>query len=425
MRKNLLTLAVCALIMAFTLPAMGQSKGGSPPPGKEKPASSGDSKPKFTLGGDVFFKTFWAGKDNRSILIPAGPLAGTWQDKGSDEDLVFERSEQPSRLNASIEYEDFTGFVEINSMNDDVNIRQAWGEYNFGLGSLAIGKMWAPTFKGTEVAIRHAGTPGMYGTAGGSDREDMIRLRFPIPVGEIQIAGVRPRYTATDSITPTATDADSDFKFPLLEASLALNFGPFSTHLSGGYLTYDEVVQVLPAPEKEYSRDAHFLQLAAAVRKGRFEIKGKIWDAENPQQYGLASGTNAPIPVAPQRLNAKYFAVTDEIADVDAIGWNIVAKYKIIPGKIAFLVGYATEYAERNDPGGLNQERRSRDMYMQLRTRLTKNIMIIPVVGMTHVEGKTEGPIIDPPGPQPPSTYKFDGDLEDTFYAGIMWRYVF
>jgi len=191
----------------------------------------------------------------------------------------------------------------------------------------------------------------MYGTAGGSDREDMVRLRFPISVGEIQIAGIRPRYTMTEAITPIATDADSDFKFPLLEASLALNFGPLSTHLSGGFLTYDEVVQVLPAAEKEYDRHANFLQLAAALRLGRFSIYGKIWNAENPQQYGLECGANSPIPVAPQRLNAKYFASTDNISDVDAYGWNIAGKYKIIPRKIALVVGYSKEYAERKDPG--------------------------------------------------------------------------
>jgi len=418
MKKIFVILAACVLLISFTLPAIGQ------PPGKGKPPDISDSQLKVTLGGDVFFRTFWADKDQRSMLIPGGPLAGTWQDKGPDKDLVWERVEEPSRLNAKIEYENFTGFMEISSRNDDVNFRQAWGEYNFGIGYLAFGKMWAPTFKGTEVAIRHAGTPGMYGTSGGSEKENMMRLRFPIPVGEIQIAGLQPRYTMTEGITATATDADSDFKLPLLEGSLALNFGPFSTHLSGGYLKYDEVVQVFPAPEKEYDRDAHFLQLAAAVRLGRFEIKGKGWNSRNPQQYGVACGTNAPIPVAPQRLNAKYFAATDDIADVDAQGWNIVGKYKIIPGKIALVLGYSTEYAERNDPGELDQERVSSDMYAQLRFRLTKNVMIIPVVGMTHVEGTTELEI-DPPGPPPPYTYTYDDDLEDTFYAGIMWRYHF
>ena len=418
MKKFFIILAACMLLTSFNLPAMGDS----PTKGVEPPWRH--SRLKATFGAQVFFKTFWADMDHRAMLIPAGPVAGTWQDKGPDNNLVWERLEEPSRVNAAFEYENFTGLVEVSSRDDDANIRQAWGEWNFGIGFLAIGKMWAPTFKGTEVAIRHAGTPAMYGTAGGSDREDMVRLRFPISVGEIQIAGIRPRYTMTEAITPIATDADSDFKFPLLEASLALNFGPLSTHLSGGFLTYDEVVQVLPAAEKEYDRHANFLQLAAALRLGRFSIKGKIWNAENPQQYGLACGANSPIPVAPQRLNAKYFASTDNISDVDAYGWNIAGKYKIIPRKIALVVGYSKEYAERKDPGGLHQDRKSSDMYVQLRTRVTKNVMMIPVVGKTHVEGKTEL-VIDPPGPPAPYTYRFDGDLEDTFYAGILWRFVF
>ena len=202
----------------------------------------------------------------------------------------------------------------------------------------------------------------------------------------------------------------------------------FRSHLSGGYLSYDEVVQVLPpagkGSEEEYDRSAHFLQLAASTTLDRFTFQGKIWHSENPQQYGLASGTNAPIPVAPQRLNAKYDAATDSIEDVDAYGYVLTAKYQIRPGKMALVLGYAAEHAERDDPGGLEQERDSSDAYLQLRMRVTKNVMLIPVIGIRQVEGKTETKI-DPPGPPPSYTYSFDGDLEDTFYAGVMWRFHF
>jgi len=425
-------LVVCALVMAFTLPAMGEVPGkGKKGPGPVKPPMFDNGEIQFTMGGDLFYKTFWSDNDYRNILIPAGPLAGTWQDRGPDADLVYGRSEEPSRLNASFGYKNFTSFVEINSSSQDgdVQLRQFWGEYNFGKGYFAFGKMFAPTFKGNEVAIRDYGTPGMYGNAGGSEKEDMLRLRFPFSNGEIQIAGVRPRYTMTEGIVPPdSRDADSDFTLPLLEASLAYNFGKISTHLSGGYLSYDEVVQVMPpagtGTEKEYGRSAHFLQLAASTQLGRFTFKGKIWNAENPQQYGLTCGTNAPIPVAPQRLNAKYDAATDSIADVDAYGYVLTAKYQIIPRKMALVLGYTAEHAERDDPGGLSQERDSSDVYLQLRTRVTKNVMIIPVIGMRHVEGKTEFEY-DPPGPATSAIYRFDDDLEDTFYAGIMWRFHF
>jgi len=91
---------------------------------------------------------------------------------------------------------------------------------------------------------------------------------------------------------------------------------------------------------------------------------------------------------------------------------------------MALVLGYTAEHAERDDPGGLSQERDSSDVYLQLRTRVTKNVMIIPVIGMRHVEGKTEFEY-DPPGPATSAIYRFDDDLEDTFYAGIMWRFHF
>ena len=423
MKKKFIILAVCALVMAFALPAMGQAPGkGKRTPGQVKAPFYDNGEVTFSMGGDIFYKTFWSDADYRKMLTPVG-----WVDRGSDSDLVWERSEQPSRLNASFGFKDFTSFVEINSMDDDVKIRQAWGEYNFGKGYFAFGKMFAPTFKGNEVAIRDYGTPGMYGNAGGSEKEDMLRLRFPFSNGEVQIAGVRPRYTMTEGIVPPGSrDADDDFTLPILEASLAYNFGKISTHLSGGYLSYDEVVQVMPpagtGTEEEYSRSAHFLQLAASARLNRFTFQGKIWNAENPQQYGLNSGTNAPIPVAPQRLNAKYDAATGSIADVDAYGYVLTAKYQIRPGKMALVLGYAAEHAERDDPGGLSQERDSSDVYLQLRTRVTKNVMIIPVIGVRQVEGKTEMVVPGPPGTP---IYSFDGDLEDTLYAGVMWRFHF
>ena len=227
MKKFFVFLAACIILTSFNLPAMGAD------PDKLVPRWR-DSRLKVSLGGQVFFRTFWSDRDHRAMLIPAGPLAGTWQDKGSDSDLVWERVEQPSRFNVSMQYADFTGLVELNSRNDSINIRRMYGEWNFGIGYLAVGKMWAPTFKGAEVAVRDYGTPGMYGNAGGSDREDMIRLRFPISIGEIQVAGLRPRFTRTSNITPIATDADADFKMPVLESSVALRFGSFRTHLSGG-----------------------------------------------------------------------------------------------------------------------------------------------------------------------------------------------
>jgi len=423
MKKLLVSLVVCTLVIAFALPAIGQNNPQSGkrkrPPGQVKPPMFDNGEIQFTMGGDLFYKTFWSDNDYRNILTPVG-----WVDRGPDSDLVWGRSEEPSRLNASFGYKNFTSFVEINSSSQDgdVQFRQFWGEYNFGRGYFAFGKMFAPTFKGNEVAIRDYGTPGMYGNAGGSEKEDMLRLRFPFSNGEIQIAGVRPRYTMTEGITANALDADDDFKLPLLEASLAYDFGKISTHLSGGYLSYDEVIQVLPASEEEYSRSAHFVQLAASTQLGRFTFQGKIWNAENPQQYGLTCGTNAAIPVAPQRLNAKYFASTDSIMDVDAYGYVFTAKYQIIPRKMALIFGYVAEHAERDDPGNLDQERDSSDIYLQLRMRVTKNVMLIPVIGQRHVEGKTEMVVPGPPGTP---VYRFDGDLEDTFYAGIMWRFHF
>ena len=108
-------------------------------------------------------------------------------------------------------------------------------------------------------------------------------------------------------------------------------------------MTYNEVVQALPTDEKEYDRSAYFLQMQAQFRTGPFGIKAKIWGSQNPQQYGVACGTNAPIPVAPQRLDAKYFAITDSIEDVNAWGWTVAGKYQIIPRKFAVVVGYAEE----------------------------------------------------------------------------------
>jgi len=162
MKKFFVILVACILSISFTLPAVGAD------PDKLVPRWR-DNRLKFSLGGQVFFRTFWADRDHRAMLVPGGPLAGTWQEKGSDSDLVWERVEPPSRFNVSMQYSDFTGVVEMNSLNDSVNFRRIYGEWNFGVGYLAVGKMWAPTFRGSEVAVRDYGTPGMYGNSGGSD----------------------------------------------------------------------------------------------------------------------------------------------------------------------------------------------------------------------------------------------------------------
>jgi len=388
MKKIFILAAVCVLVTTFTLPAMGQ-----PPEGKKKdrtPHELGLFTPwgtEWKIGGQIYWHAFWVKRDTRMKFTP-GP-GGGWGDVGSDEDLSYGLNYLNTFMNVELKRENIKGFFQTNydKADEKLVMRMAYGEWNFGKGYFIIGKANTPTRRGQlGTAIdRGYGPPGGYGASAGTLRQLQMQLRFPIPIGQIQVAGIQPEYTPSgtppgtgspnDDVNPALNDGD--IEYPQLEAALELKFGPTRFHLSGAVYEFKEVDEAVGQSTREYKLESNLIKLGARLDLGPFEIRGQIWDSKNPRQLGVASGSSL-------RMNAQFHSAIDGYADVDATGMGVRAYYTFNK-KFGVTAGYTTETAERDDPINLHQESEADEIFLKIPIQVYKHVIIAPTFGQTRI----------------------------------------
>ena len=408
MRKVLVTLAVCALVISFTtLPVMADRPFES---AQERVARMlGPLGTEWTVGGQINWRTFWVNRDTRI----AGP-----NDLGSDQDLVWDLEYSTTRMHVAFNRKNITGFIESNydSADSKLKIRQAYGEWNFNYGYMLIGQTMTPTFVGIGPPLgRGFGTPGHYGGMAGSLRQMMLRFRFPFSFGEFQIAGREAKYKASGDTPNTDTGlrllTEGDIYMPPIETRLAFVFKPVKTRvmLSGAFYKFDEVLDGYdppgPAPAiatKEYTLSSHYAKIITATKFGPFAINTGLWKARNPRQLGLKGGSSL-------RLNAQFHSSLDDYADVDAIGYGIRLRYRINK-MIDIKLNYTSETAERDDPGNLHQEAKANELTLKIPVKVFKGVIIAPTCGWVTVDTTTNN---------------VKTQTEDTTYFGLTYQILF
>ena len=317
MRKLLVLLSAVAFVVAFTVPAMAAEWG---------------------FYGNARMATFFADVE---------PEGGD-----SDDDLQWDLQSN-SRIGANVKAGAIGGKFEYGT---GISLRQLFGTWNFGGGTLLVGQTYTPVF--SLISNQVYGGDNDLVSYGGiyAGRQPMIQLAM----GGFKVGLVRPR---TGNIVAAATDADTSM--PKIEAAYSFKAGAISLKPMFGYYSYTE-----ENAANSYDIDSYVLGLQLTAALGAVSIKANVSMLNNGGSYGIFSAA-ASAPV--------YDAINDTVVDNDSMGYNLVVGFKASDA-IGLEFGYGHTEAELDTAGSTTDEADS--YYIQAVINLAKGCMVIPEVGI-------------------------------------------
>ena len=322
MRKLLVLLSAVALIVAFTVPAMAADWGFY---GSSRMTTFNTTLSKEVTGTD-FDDADWAWTQQSNSRIGANVKAGA--------------------IGGKFEY------------GTGINLRQLFGTWNFGAGTLLIGQTYTPVFY--LVSNQVWGSDNDLVTFGGvySGRLPMIQLKM----GGLKIALVRPN--TPGGTVPGHTDIDTTM--PKLEVCYSFKAGPVSLKPMLGINSYDETD---PLTDESCTIDSAVIGLGFNVGLGAAYVKGSIYSGTNLGQYGfLENPTN----------DAAYDATSDSIKDSTSMGYQLVAGFKA-SDMITVEAGYGAVETELDMTGTYEDDVSC--YYVNAVITLAKGFFIVPEIG--------------------------------------------
>jgi hypothetical protein len=350
MRKLLVLLSAVAFVVAFTVPAMAADWG---------------------FYGSARMGTF------QNDVTPAG------LNPQSDDDLTWDLQGN-SRIGADVKAGAIGGKFEYGT---GINLRQLFGTWNFGGGTLLLGQTYTPLFYlvSNQVAAGDNDLVGYGGIYAG--RQPMAQLAM----GPLKIALVKP---AAPAAAATVTGAgDVDVSLPKLEVAYSFKAGPFSLKPMLGYATYDEVIV---ATQQGYGIDSYILGLGFSGGFGAVSVKGSVYMGTNVGNYGFAQ-------TAPGA--AGWSVASNKVQDNDSMGYQLIVGFKA-SDMIGLEFGYGAVESELDAPG-VNESDAS-SYYVNAVINLAKGVMIIPEIGKFD-KGET-------------TTAGVKTENGDTTYFGAKWQ---
>jgi len=373
-----------------------------------------------------------------------------------------------ARIGANVKASDeLTGRFEFgakeDSSNDDrASVRILWGEWNFGAGSLGIGKHYTPLLfpysnQTYNIYAKKDGDTNMalFGMLYGK-RKAMIRLKF----GNFQIAAVQPSTivhrdflcsgnnadytTATTTAYGTvlatggtgsealaaykvaaatyvmprtgvyAKQPDAHVEMPSIQLKYKYDFNMGHVSFAGGYQYFDVDFQ-----SEKYKVESYVLAVGARLNVGKAYFKGSVWGGQNVGNLAdilvdgriASTSTDGLKDVDGAGLGFAKFSdgstntVTGGdsgsqkgVYDNDALAALLVAGFEIRKG-LYVEGGVGYTKTELDETGA--DENEGKTWYLQSTVFLAPGVFLTPEVGgFDGVE---------------------DGDME-IFYAGIKWQ---
>lgn len=360
--------------------------------------------------------------------IDANPFqSGTPDTKEYEQDLNGN-----ARIGANVKVSDeLTARFEYGAKSGSANLRILWGEWNFGAGSLGIGKNYTPLLmpysnQVYNIYAREDGDTNMslFGMLYGK-RETMIRLKF----GNFQIAAVQPRTLVSNYYTldPSsgypvgggaylaAGQPDTEVKLPNFQAKYKLDFDMGHVNFAGGYQDFD-----VKSGGESFDVTSYVLAVGGRVNFGKAYFKGNVWGGQNVGNLadiivsgsivsstaaaaggdldgaglGFAQWSDGTIHTATGGASGFAKGITDN----DAIAALIVAGYEIRKG-LYIEAGYGYTETELDMAGSTKDD--CETMYLQSTIFLAPGVFLTPEIGYSDM--------------------KQDGQPEITYF-GIKWQ---
>jgi hypothetical protein len=315
--------------------------------------------------------TYWVDSDLGDFTTLAGD--------GDDADLQWD-FQTNSRIGAKVKAEAVTGYFEFGVDEANVTSRRLYGTWNFGPGTLKVGKDYTPIsqFISGQAFNGDLGLLG-YGTAYGG-RHGQLALSF----GGFTVALINPN---SANVATGITD-EVDTKFPKVEAAFGMGFDMFNFKVMGGYQTYD-----IEGPADDFSVDSWIVGADFGVNFGPGYVKAAISYGENVANaawniWGTGAGT--------------FDAVNFDFDDTTTLMWAVVGGFKFTD-----MVSIEAGFGYREDDYDVNgvDEDDMWNAYVQVPLRLAPGVSVIPEFG--YYEWKDNSANLD------------EGE---TWYLGAKWQ---
>lgn len=375
----------------------------------------------WTAWESVSDETFFSGNPTATRGLANGSKAGAWGARtapgvvtAQDDDVVDWQLQTNSRIGTSVKWGSVGGTVEFgqdgaawNGSNDTrASIRLMSGTWNFGSGTLLLGKNYTPYF----YLVSNLCGPGGgecngigYGSIYGG-RRAQVGLQF----GGFKFALVEPelRNNPSDAVArapwapPAADGVDFDQMLPRLEAAYTFNLGPAQLFLGGVYQTYDIEVGSTTGV-KEVSNDTWTLGAGAKTAFGPFYANATVQYGSNVGQGGVATVL--------QFSRSLIDPVTLNTEDNTYLTAQLILGFKVTD-TLSFEGGVIWQQGDADIPlatgGSVSQD--SWVYYLNATWSPAKNVFIIPELGIID-NGSLE--ISGEP----------DRDLGSVTWFGIKW----
>ncbi len=361
MRKLLIVVAAFAFVVAYTLPAMADDQ--------------------WDFYGSARILTFSTDVSKEATTTGV-----------ADDDLTHDFSGSSRVVGAKVKAGDIGGQLELGGT---VNLRLAYGTWNFGAGTLLVGHAYSPANFFPSGMVYNDNSMVSYG-APYAGRHPQVKLQW----AGLQVALVQPKVVSASGLAKTETDTS----MPKIELSYSLKAGPVGLYFFGGMNSHDDVV-ITGTTEKSYSIDSNVFGVGFKVPVGALYINGAVWMSTNPGNYSMLQDrpTVTVGTTAYSTNGAIYDPTADKIEDCDSTVMVLVLGYKI-SDMIKLEGGYGVISNEID-----TVEAETTFMYVQAPITLAKNVTLTPEFGSMDYGDVTDNG----------ATLAEQGDKS---YIGLRWK---
>jgi hypothetical protein len=373
--------------------------------------------------GNARMATFYDSRDYGDNLNAAGT-----DSKDTDTQWDFQGN---SRIGANIKAENLKAQFEFGVNEASVSSRRLYGVWNFGAGTLKVGKDYSPTsqFISGQVFDGDLGLLGV-GTSY-SSRNGQVALGFggftialitpqtPLAVGmaskTTKFAAAPPTTTVvggatyiTPSVTATSTatfKGDPDRIIPKIELGWGMAFDTWNFNLMGGYQYYsieDVTSFTTLADTNDIGITSYVLGVDGGVNFGPAYVKTALSYGQNIGNAGwsIPSGVNG-------RPNTYQGGLAVWDGDDDVNDTNTFMGALVAGIKVSDMLSFEGGFGYRNDitDSGFQYDTETWAAYVQSVIALAPGVYVIPEVGY----------------------YDFDNDASNVdagseFYLGGKWQ---
>lgn len=316
----------------------------------------------WSFYGSARVSTFWSEADT------INGADGDWQ--------YAEALQSNARIGANVKVSDeLTARFEYGAKDDSANIRHLYGEWDFGSGSLLIGKTVTPievTY--SSQVYKDDSTLGGYGDFDNS-RHPQIKLTF----GGFQIAFIDTQ----ESYDAGSTVYGTQSLIPMIAMAYTAEFDMGEVKVAGGYNTFEI--------SNDEDIDSYGIGLGANLNFGALGVFGTFVWGENLDGLAYTTGT---------AFQGKADYNGTDVDDCESIGGTIGVNFAVSE-MLTLEAGYGYIHDEMDDRGDSDI---AQTYYLQAAITLAPGVTVTPEVGMIDERETAQ---------------------TETIYFGAKWQIVF